>query len=83
MPDSSKAATTRFVEPNGSIAGVALWLVMGVAALCTALYGGFSRPAAVLAAESAPVSHKVSQWPEIVPSSLDAPAASDTLAPTP
>lgn len=83
MPDSSKVATAGSVEPSGSLAGVALWLAMGVAAMCTALYSGFSKPSPAPAVESAPVSQKVSLWPEIVPSSLDAPAASDSLAPTP
>jgi hypothetical protein len=83
MPDSSPAAAARPAEANGSLAGVALWLGLGVAALCAATYGGFAGSNSAALTESRPTPQKVSLWPEIVPSSLDVPAASDLLPPTP
>ena len=63
--------------------GVVLWLGLGVAALCAATYGGFAGSSSAQVTESVPTAQKVSHWPEIVPSSPDAPAASDLLPPTP
>lgn len=83
MSEGSSASKANVAQANASLVGPALWLGLGVAALGATLYGGLATAPAPAAAAAAAWTQKVSAWPEIVPSSPDAPAASDGLAPTP